>query len=229
MPAAVMHARNLTGGLIAVALCLTVGFVACRRPSEPSRPTALGPRSTVPTASLAWTPGVPAAQPAASVTEASPDAGPAPVDPAATAISRARACGAPLSVIANQPDGGTVFNNAMTAADAGHIDRTAGVLEAIAGQSVAMRCCFDVWGGEHPTKEGRLLLRLTLASDGTVQTAEVDATRTDIVDPITVRCVLEVARSTSYPVSPTGKETIVEYPFVVQPGRDTNVAPTATP
>jgi hypothetical protein len=219
MPGAVMHTRTVTGGLIALALCLTAGFAACGRPSEPLPPTALVPRSAAAAGSVALSPGSAIGQPAESPGPSSSDAGTSTPDAMAAAVAQARACDAPLSVIANQPDGGTVFNNAMTSADAGHIDRTAGVLEAIAGQAAALRCCFDVWGAQSPTKEGRLVLVLTLAPDGAVRDTAVDAARTDILDPVTVGCVLAVAKSTTFPASPTGRETIVEYPFVVRSGR----------
>ena len=62
-----------------------------------------------------------------------------------TAVAAARACSAPISVITNRPDGGVVFNNAMTSADAGSIDRGQAVIDAVAAHTDAFRCCFDAW------------------------------------------------------------------------------------
>jgi hypothetical protein len=113
------------------------------------------------------------------------------------------------------PDGGVVFNNALTAADAGYVDRTSGILEALGKQAGRFRCCFDPWSRETPGAHGELLLLLELAPDGVVKDASTEAARSTISRPDAVRCVLDVARHTAFPPSPVGKPTLVEYPLEV--------------
>ncbi|MBI4702967.1 MAG: AgmX/PglI C-terminal domain-containing protein [Deltaproteobacteria bacterium] len=122
-------------------------------------------------------------------------------------------CEHPLSVILNHPDGGVVFNNAMTSADAGFIDRTQGVLDAIGGAAQQFRCCLDGWAGRQRGVEATAMLVLLLGPDGTVAKASVDPERSTLKNPTTEACLLAVARRVTYPASPTGKETTVEYPF----------------
>jgi hypothetical protein len=143
------------------------------------------------------------------------DAGPSEADQLAAAIAAARRCDAPTATITNQPDGGVIFNNALTSADAGSIDRGQGVLDALAGNATAFRCCVNAWLRDHPGREEQLMLRLELAADGSVEGASVDQARSTLDDAVTRGCVTAVARDTSYPPSPEGKETIVMYPIRV--------------
>lgn len=111
-----------------------------------------------------------------------------------------------------------VFNNAMTSADAGFIDRMQGTLDALGGESRRFRCCFDSWTKAHPGEEGKLLLLVDLEPGGEVRRAAVDASRSTVSDALVIECVAYVARTTTFPSSPTNRETLVEYPFVVASG-----------
>lgn len=198
-----MGSREIIGGVLCLGLCATVGFAACRGP-QPGPPP---PTTATPT-------GQP--QPIASVTPPpSATVAPAPVDTVAVGVSAARACTAPTSRIANRPDGGLVFVNAWRRQDAGNIDRLQGVVEAISASDTAFRCCFDVWQREHPAEEGKLMLEMELTPEGKVDRAEIDAERSSVDDVVTRRCVVEVARSLTYPPSPSDRTTLVEYPFVI--------------
>jgi len=141
------------------------------------------------------------------------DAAPSDAELWKAKVLKARHCTAPNTAILNHPDAGVVFNNAMTSADAGFIDRTQGTLDAIAAQAASFVCCLDVWTKLHPSKEGKILLRLTLAPNGDVKQAKVDSHRSNVAEPLTISCVEQVAASIDYPASPSGKQTIVEYPF----------------
>lgn len=147
----------------------------------------------------------------------SAEAGPAEASPAGDAGSANAKwrCPSPRSALLNLPDGGVVFNNAMTSADAGFIDRTQGIIDALVGQSQAIRCCFDEWAEQHPGDEGQVVLLLELDAAGVVISADVDPRRSTIAERATLDCLIEVARRASYPESPTGSPTLVEYPFVV--------------
>ena len=207
-----MQPQLVVGGAIAASLGMTMAFAACGAQTSTApagRPIGSAPSTSVPITSApsaARTPPQPSA--IASVTR--------PSDAAllAAAVAKARACDEPGSRILNHPDGGVVFNNAMTSADAGHIDRTRATLDAIAGQSRALRCCFDVWTRAHAGKTGKVLLVVTLAADGTVESTRVDKKRTDASEPVMDACLLAVVNAATYPPSPSKKRTIVEYPLV---------------
>ena len=113
------------------------------------------------------------------------------------------------------PDGGIVFNNAMTSADAGYLDRTQGVIDVLSAQAARFRCCFDPWSRETPNGRGQVLLVLELEPDGRLRQAHVEAERSTISRPDAWRCVLDVAQRTPFPASPAGKPTLVEFPLQV--------------
>jgi hypothetical protein len=108
-----------------------------------------------------------------------------------------------------------VFNNAMTSADAGLMDRTQGVLDALTARAERFRCCFDPWARETPGGRAELLLVVDLEPDGRVRETTVDADRSTISRPDAVRCVLDVARQTTFPASPANRPTLVELPLLV--------------
>ncbi|MBW2526033.1 MAG: AgmX/PglI C-terminal domain-containing protein [Deltaproteobacteria bacterium] len=205
-------------GLVAAAWLPAMVFGACRGgPSGPTERPALDPRS--PTGdgqapqpqTSAPTPG--GAEP--SDAGSPEDAAPSPESGPLSALQR---CDEPLARIVNVPDGGVVFNNAMTSADAGFIDRTQGIIDALVGESSRLQCCFGPWAQAHPGAEGKLMLLLDLDPAGRVRRADTVADRSTITHPLAVRCVLDVARRVSYPKSPTDSPTLVEYPFVVAAG-----------
>ncbi|MCC6524859.1 MAG: AgmX/PglI C-terminal domain-containing protein [Polyangiaceae bacterium] len=130
-------------------------------------------------------------------------------------LAALRACPAPRTLVLNTPDGGVVFNNAMTSADAGHIDRAAGVVAALVASEREFRCCFDAWTTRHPGTVATLMLVVPLAPDGAVTGVRVDPARSTFDDALVAACVTETARSLRYPASPTQSTTTVEYPFDV--------------
>ncbi len=208
-----MQSHMLVGGVLAASFCFSLAFGACRTGAGKLAPTATSTPSSA--SALASAPQVPAtsAQNLSSAQAAVVDSGTSDAEKWRTEVSKARACTAPNTAILNHPDGGVVFNNAMTSADAGFIDRTQATLDAIAAQASSFVCCFDVWTKLNPSKEGAIMLRVTLAPDGDVREAKVDPQRSSVAEPLTVACVEQVAASIDYPASPTGKQTVVEYPF----------------
>jgi hypothetical protein len=201
--------RTIVGSSLAAGLFGTAAFGACR-----TNPADVPPPTAAPTSSALIAPG-PSAPSGASTSEASASAAPSPENAAAEAALKARSCTDPVTAILNHPDGGVVFNNAMTSVDAGFIDRTQGVLDALSQQATAFRCCFDGWLRAHPGAEEKVMLRVVLTGDGQVEDAAVDPSRSSVSDAVTVGCVVGVARDTPYPKSPTGKQTVVEYPLRV--------------
>jgi hypothetical protein len=220
------RSSTLVGLGIASSLALTLGFVACAG-SPPTRPAPPAPSAALPAPSSS------AAATAASVADAgAPVEVDAAVDVRAEELRRARAaqqCDSPSVEVDGHPQRGVVFNNAMTSQDAGFIDRTTGVLAVLDQQMARFRCCFDAAArheavGDHVpsdagTTEQGLMLVLDLAADGSVQRATVDDRRTTVASDLAKLCVVELARSVTYPASPTGKQTVVEYPFRVRAAR----------
>ena len=105
------------------------------------------------------------------------------------------------------------MNNAMTAGDAGASDRMRPLIDLIGANRDAFRCCFDLWGRDHPGVDGRIVLVVKLAPSGEVKEAAVDASRSDVHAPEVDACVADVARALPYPPSPSGKETTYSHQF----------------
>ena len=186
-------------GLAVSALC----FSACssgQAPSPPASPPNEPPSTTV-----------------------APLYGPAPT--AETVISKIKAapkstadCKLVLSDITNNmPDGGTVMNNAMTAADAGRSDRFLSVAELIKSNNDAYRCCFDLWARKHPESAGKELpikVVWNLKPDGALESAEIDKSASQLDEPEVSSCMIDISKGITYPASPSGKVTKFTYLFL---------------
>ena len=179
-------------------------FVACTSglPSPESAPY-------LPTDTEA-TPPRPAA--IASVEAAPRASADAPLAPNPTAS--AADCRELVTDITNDPPaGGVVMNNAMTSGDAGSSDRLASIIELIKSRREAFRCCFDLWGRKNPGGEGHFVLKVSIAPDGALRSSEVDASRSDVSAPEVTSCVVELAKSMTWPVSPSSHDTVYSHLF----------------
>jgi hypothetical protein len=209
---------------------LAVGFgglLACHGPEprhEPHASVAEGERSTTVASS---TPAVPVAGPAnlEALSDSAGAGGPASTAVLASLAGSATAidtppseCSSPRAWLRLPKDDGAVFDNAMTEAESKRKDRTRGVLAALRSQERALRCCFDPWVDGAGAPEGRALLRFTLEADGTVREAGFERARSDIQSPGVAACVAGVVRATRFPVSPSGRDTTIEYPLRVRRG-----------
>ena len=171
-----------------------LGFAACSSGSTPAQPPP-GP-SVVTTTTVAPLPLAPASE--------APKAKPAPQNTAD--------CKVVLSEITNTPpDGAVALNNAQTAKDAGGTDRLEPLTELIKSKREGFRCCFDVYAKDHPGAQGSVKMVVKLKADGSVTGVDFDDTPNRVTD--VEPCVAELARSLSYPRSPSGKETKFRYPF----------------
>jgi hypothetical protein len=190
----------------AVFLGLTLAaatFAACGGGS----PTATQP-SADSSASLAPAP------PAETAVDTAAPAAPAAPSKRPTSVAD---CKEMLSDITNDPpDAGVVLNNAMTAADAGASDRFRPVADLIRSRREGFRCCFDLWSRKNPGLAGHAVLVINLKGDGTLENASLD----DPAPPPEVGgCILDLAKSLTYPKSPSGKVTKFTYPFDFKPHR----------
>jgi hypothetical protein len=177
-------------------LSAMLGFAACSSGSTPPQPPA-GPDGTasVATTTVAPLPLAPAEGPKAK---------PAPKSTAD--------CKVALSEITNEPpDGAVALNNAQTAKDAGSTDRLEPLTELIKTKREGFRCCFDIWAKDHPGAAGTVKMVLKLKPDGALTSVEFADTANRVAD--VEPCVAELAKSLTYPRSPSGKVTTFSYPF----------------
>ncbi|WP_437758019.1 AgmX/PglI C-terminal domain-containing protein [Sorangium sp. So ce1389] len=206
-----------TGVLLAATL-----FAACSSgttppsPPESASPGAAPPPESQPTGATESQPSAAAAPGAADQGTAASGAA-APAQPAAgrkKAPETVEDCKAIASEITNEPpDGGVVMNNAMTSADAGSSDRLQPLVDAIKARRDGFRCCFDLYARKHPGAQGRVTWQLKLKPDGTFEEATIVRDKSDVTAPQVESCMEELAKSITWARSPSGKETVLTYPF----------------
>jgi hypothetical protein len=200
-----MRACAASNAALIALLAALLSFAACTSGLPP-------PSRDPPEPESAPDPVATAAAPQGPATHAEPAAPAAP--PAADRLRTAADCREIAADIVNDaPDGGVVMNNATTAADAGASDRMRPLIELVRGHRDGFRCCFDLWAKDHPGEGGKVVLTLALQPDGALKSAEVDASRSDVRAPEVTSCIVDLARSLTYPISPSGKETVYSHEF----------------
>ncbi|WP_157906556.1 AgmX/PglI C-terminal domain-containing protein [Sorangium cellulosum] len=211
-----------TGVLLAAALFAACSSGAAPPPSPPDSapppsPPDSAPPPSPPPASQPASPG--AADPGATAAGAADPGAAAPAQPDRPA-SRKKApetvedCKVIASEITNDPpDGGVVMNNATTSADAGSSDRLQPLVDAIKARRDGFRCCFDLYARKHPGAQGRITWQLKLKPDGTFEEASIVRDKSDVTAPQVESCMEELAKSITWARSPSGKETVLTYPF----------------
>ena len=195
-----MRACATTNAVLAGLALGAFGFAACSSGQAPS----------------------PLARPTSEVisTTVAPLHAPPPPTPAEKLKAAPRSvadCKQVLSDITNAvPNGGVVMNNAMTAGDAGRSDRFQPVADLIKSKNDAYRCCFDLWARKHPEAAGKELpikVQWNLKADGTLESAEVDKSASQLDEPEVSSCMVDISKSLTYPASPSGKLTKFTYVF----------------
>jgi hypothetical protein len=191
-----MRACTIATAVFLGLLSATLGVAACSSGSTPPQPPPTGDAVPVTTSTIAPLPMV-------AATDA-PKAKPLP--------KTAADCKVILSEITNEPpDGGIALNNAQTSGDAGATDRMAPLTELIKSKRDGFRCCFDVWVKDHPGTQSSAKLTLKLKPDGSVMSVGFADAPNRV--PEVEACIGDLAKSLSYPRSPSGKETTFHYPF----------------
>lgn len=128
------------------------------------------------------------------------------------------ACAAiPAEAVEAAPEGGVVMNNAQTAADAGKSDRFTPVNDIIKSKRKSFRCCFDIWAKTHPATPAKINFAFELSPDGTLKSASVKKEDSAPVATEIEPCLVEVAKSLTFPKSPSGRDTRFSYPFDFKP------------
>jgi hypothetical protein len=174
--------------------CATAGFAACSSGNPPPQP-----------------PAAPDAVPATTTTVA-----PLPLQPpkAPEAARTAADCKALASEITNEPPANAVaLNNAQTAKDAGATDRLSPLTDLIRARRDGFRCCFDIWAKDHAGAQGSMRMVLKLKPDGTLTSVAFEDVPNRVSAPEVEACIGDLAKSLTFPGSPSGKETTFRYPF----------------
>jgi hypothetical protein len=80
-----------------------------------------------------------------------------------------------------------------------------------------VRDCYDQARKKDPGLQGDLIIHFVLDPDGDVMSAELNTERSDITTPAVVECAIMLIKALKFPPSSRGMETVVNYPFNLQP------------
>jgi TonB family protein len=78
-----------------------------------------------------------------------------------------------------------------------------------------IRNCYELELQKHHKLEGRLVLEITIAASGQVTAASISESTLNN-EPVGA-CVVAVARAWTFPSTVGGADSLVHYPFVLQP------------
>src|SRR5580658_8062370 len=79
------------------------------------------------------------------------------------------------------------------------------------------RACYDAALKDHPGIEGDLVIQWTIDPKGNVTAVTEDTSRSQIVEPTVVACVVKIIQGIQFAPSPGGFETKAFYPFNFHP------------
>jgi outer membrane biosynthesis protein TonB len=79
------------------------------------------------------------------------------------------------------------------------------------------RACYDKGLKDHPGIEGDIDIKFVIDKDGIVQSAEVDSTKSSILEPSVGSCIVDVIKKIKFAPSAKGYETRAHYPFNFHP------------
>jgi hypothetical protein len=152
-------------------------------------------------------------QPQPPTGNGSPSGDGAPSDTAsAGATGTAAAQDPPQSTITNEPPpGGKVMSNGSPAEPGS--DRKEAMFELIKANKDGFRKCFDLWAKKNPGQAGNITFTFYLKVDGTLTKAEMKRDEGDVHVPEVENCMIDFAKTLTYPKSGVGKETIYNHRF----------------
>lgn len=97
--------------------------------------------------------------------------------------------------------------------------RTLAVVAKIVKKNRQMvRDCYNEARKKDPTLKGNLTIHFVLSPDGDVMSAELNEERSEIKTPAVADCAIMLIKALKFPPSSRGMETVVNYPFNLQPG-----------
>jgi hypothetical protein len=79
------------------------------------------------------------------------------------------------------------------------------------------RACYDKALAAHPGIEGDLDIRWKIDPTGAVTDAEVDTTKSQILEPSVGKCIIDIIKQIKFAASPKGFESRAHYPFNFHP------------
>ncbi len=79
------------------------------------------------------------------------------------------------------------------------------------------RACYDKGLKDHPGIEGDIDIKFVIDKDGNVQSAEVDSTKSSILEPSVGSCIVDIIKKIKFAPSAKGYETRAHYPFNFHP------------
>jgi hypothetical protein len=131
---------------------------------------------------------------------------------AAAGTGTAAAQTPPGSTITNEPPaGGTVMANG-TAAPAGS-DRMDAMFALVKANKDGFRKCFDLWGKKNPGQAGKIAFEFHLKVDGALEKAQMKRDEGDVHAAEVENCMIDFAKTLTYPKSGVGKNTIYTHRF----------------
>ena len=112
-------------------------------------------------------------------------------------------------------DGGPKSTGGASANEPG---RTAKDIQTIvAARRDEARACYDKALASHPGIEGDLDIKWVIDPQGAVADAQVDTTKSQILEPSVGQCIIEVIKKIKFAPSSKGYETRAHYPFNFHP------------
>lgn len=101
---------------------------------------------------------------------------------------------------------------------AGEPGRTAKDIQTIvAARRDDARACYDKALASHPGIEGDLDIKWKIDPQGNVFDAEVDTTKSSILEPSVGKCIIDIITKIKFASSPKGFESRAHYPFNFHP------------
>ena len=153
----------------------------------------------------------PAAAPAGDAVTAYPQPSPVPPEPVPAATGPSAPAPAASAAPAKAVEGP---------------DRTINDIQAVvASNRDAFRACYDKAAKAHPGIKGKYTLKFVVNPDGTVKSAEADATKSDIHASDLDACAVTALKALKFPPSKRGMESAVNYPFEFKPQGGPKSAP----
>ena len=87
----------------------------------------------------------------------------------------------------------------------------------IASRRDDARACYDKGLASHPGIEGDLTIKWKIDPEGNVTDAEVDSTKSQILEPTVGQCIIDIIKKIKFAPSPKGFESRANYPFNFHP------------
>ncbi len=79
------------------------------------------------------------------------------------------------------------------------------------------RACYDAALANHPSIEGTIDIRWTIDPSGKVTDADLDTSRSELVEPSVANCLIGIIKGIHFNASVKGFETKAHYPFNFHP------------